>query len=256
METSETIGKITKALAAAQAEIKGAIKESDNTFFKSRYADLSSVWDACRDVLPKNGLAIFQTGDGSTAETVSVCTMISHESGEWVRGSVTMKLSKCDPQGAGSALTYGRRYGLAAMVGVCPEDDDGAIASNTTKPLSKAQERPGFANGRPVEELDKEIAQREAQATPQSDLGDFEDVVLSVDPGAKGNTNGRAWQAYRITTQDHGVIGTFDAKVVEVSKKAVAGKLKVRFECEPSKHGPKAKAALIIDPVDVDQLPF
>jgi hypothetical protein len=242
METSATIGKIAKALSQAQAEIKGAVKDSDNHFFKSKYADLSSVWDACREVLPKNGLSVFQTGDGSTADTVSVVTMIAHESGEWVRGSVTMKLSKCDPQGAVGGLTYGRRAGLAAMVGVCPEDDDGEIASGKGKGLSKAQERPGFNTGKPVAQFDAEQA-----AKPQSDLGTFEDFIVSVEKGQSGATAKGPWQAYRIMTKENDIVGTYSVDVAHKCRRAQEIGAKVKFDCEPSKHGPKAVAAMIIE---------
>ena len=57
---SATIGKLVMALAKAQGQIKAAPKDSDNPFFKSKYADLASVWEACREPLAKNGLAVIQ----------------------------------------------------------------------------------------------------------------------------------------------------------------------------------------------------
>lgn len=127
MVRSESIGKLALALSKAQGEIKAAVKDSDNPFFKSKYADLASVWDACRKALSDNELAVVQTtvnGEGCTVETTLI-----HSSGEYVGGVLYLKPVKDDPQGVGSAITYARRYGLAAIVGIAPEDDDGNAAS-------------------------------------------------------------------------------------------------------------------------------
>jgi hypothetical protein len=129
MEKSETIGKLAEALAKAQGSIEGAKKDQSNPYFKSRYADLSSVWDACRKPLSDNGLAIVQTTFGADPDTVTVETLLTHASGEWIKSCLSMRPTKADPQGIGSCLTYARRYSLAAMVGVAPEDDDGNAAS-------------------------------------------------------------------------------------------------------------------------------
>jgi hypothetical protein len=125
---SESIAKLAEALSKAQGSIKGAAKDTENPFFKSRYADLASVWDACREALTANGLSVIQTTDDGV-EGVTVITTLAHSSGEWMRGRLTMKPVKNDPQGIGSTITYARRYALAAMVGVAPEDDDGNSAS-------------------------------------------------------------------------------------------------------------------------------
>lgn len=128
MIKSEQINELATALSKAQAEMKGAIKDSKNPFFKSSYADLSSVWDACRGPLTKNGLSIVQTNCGDSPETLTVCTTLLHSSGQWISSQLTGKPVKNDPQAIGSAYTYYRRYALAAMVGVSPEDDDGNSA--------------------------------------------------------------------------------------------------------------------------------
>lgn len=125
---SESIAKLAEALSKAQGKIKGASKDTANPFFKSKYADLASVWDACREQLSAHGLSVIQTTDNAP-EGVCVVTTLAHSSGEWIRGKLTMQPVKNDPQGVGSAITYARRYALAAMVGVAPEDDDGNAAS-------------------------------------------------------------------------------------------------------------------------------
>ena len=148
MTHSEQIKDIATALAKAQAEIEGAKKDSNNPHFKSSYADLASVWDACRKALTGNGLSVVQ-GPVSDEGRVGVTTMLMHSSGQWLESTFFMRPTKDDPQGAGSALTYARRYALAAMVGVAPEDDDGNAASEkpSGKPVAVAQQAPkGYAD--------------------------------------------------------------------------------------------------------------
>ena len=132
--TSETIGALAHALSKAQAEIDGAAKDSTNPYFSSKYADLASVWAACRGPLAAHGLAVVQTVTSREGRDLLVTTLV-HSSGEWMRGEIPLLLSKADMQGLGSAITYARRYGLAAIVGVSPEDDDGnaAVASAPAK---------------------------------------------------------------------------------------------------------------------------
>lgn len=141
MQTSEQINEIGAALAKAQAKIEGASKDSDNPYFKSRYADLASVWSACRDALTANGIAVVQSPEADGPK-VTVTTLLTHSSGQWIRGSLAMTATKADPQGIGSCVTYARRYSLAAMVGVCPEDDDGNAASEPGANGAKAAAKP------------------------------------------------------------------------------------------------------------------
>lgn len=138
MQKSETIGKLSKALTLVQGELKPASKDSDNPFFKSKYADLNSVWDACREPLAKNGLSVIQGNSVGIDNTVIVETILAHESGEWIQSELCLPLAKHDPQGVGSAVTYGRRYGLAAIVGIVADiDDDGNAASNNGAKAAK-----------------------------------------------------------------------------------------------------------------------
>jgi len=123
------------ALLKAQGKIEAARKDSRNPHFKSTYADLSSVWDACRAALQDAGISVFQGGDRIGDEWVMRTTLL-HTSGEYQTSYVPLLNGKGDMQGLGSAMTYARRYGLAAAVGVCPEDDDGNAASETLKNAS------------------------------------------------------------------------------------------------------------------------
>jgi hypothetical protein len=126
---SKSIGKLAGALAKAQKVMGNAHKDKANPFFKSKYADLASVWDACRDPLSDNGIAVVQSTDECEPGSVCIVTLLLHESDQWIEGRLTLRPTKADPQGMGSAITYGRRYALAAMVGVSPDDDDGQKAS-------------------------------------------------------------------------------------------------------------------------------
>lgn len=135
MTHSEQINEIAAALSKAQAVIAGAVKDKTNPHFKSDYADLASVWDACRIPLTNHGLSVAQTAATDDGR-VNVTTILMHVSGQWIRDTLAMKPTKDDPQGVGSCITYARRYALAAMVGVAPEDDDGNAAS--AKPTTAA----------------------------------------------------------------------------------------------------------------------
>lgn len=136
MEKSESIAALAASLSKAQGEIKGALKDSANPFFKSKYADLSSVVEAIRLPLATNGLGYVQIVHDADA-SAKVETVILHSSGEWLScGAVSVPVSKADAQGFGSAMTYARRYSLSAAFGVAPEDDDGNAATRAT-PIKK-----------------------------------------------------------------------------------------------------------------------
>ena len=137
MTHSEQINEIAAAIAKAQGQIKGASTDANNPFFKSKYADLASVWDACRGALSANGLAVIQS-PGAIGTSVSVDTLLTHSSGQWIAGTVSVTAREDTPQAIGSAITYLRRYALQSFAGVAPEaeDDDGNAASaksNTAK---------------------------------------------------------------------------------------------------------------------------
>lgn len=115
---------IAKALASAQMEMGKALKQSNNPHFRSKYADLGNVMDACMPALNKHGIAVVHT-----IRDESVVTMLIHESGEVLECPVPLLLGKRDMQGLGSAVTYARRYGLMSLAGIAPEDDDGNAAA-------------------------------------------------------------------------------------------------------------------------------
>ena len=133
------------ALAAAQAEMGRALKDTTNPHFKSKYADLASVCDACMPALSKHGIAVLQPlYDDETGRYVK--TIFVHGgSGETVECRVPLIVSKNDMQGYGSAATYARRYGLMGMAGIAPDDDDGHAASKAP-PQQEQRQAPNTAD--------------------------------------------------------------------------------------------------------------
>jgi hypothetical protein len=125
MEKSETIGNLTLALSKVQAQLKPAKENSKNPFFKSNYADLGAVWDSVRGLLAENELSIVQM----PTDVGGLTTILSHSSGEYLASTMYIP-SKEDAHGVGSAISYGRRYALAAFIGVVTGDDDGNSAVN------------------------------------------------------------------------------------------------------------------------------
>lgn len=130
MKLSENIANLAAALAKFQAEVIDPTKDENNPFFKSKYVPLDGLIAAVRPVLTKHGLSYLQfpSGDG---QNVTVTTVLLHESGEYIESDpFTLRAAKVDAQGAGSAVTYARRYSLSAILGVAwQEDDDGNAAS-------------------------------------------------------------------------------------------------------------------------------
>jgi hypothetical protein len=135
VNTSPTIGALAEALAKAQADITGAVKDSANPYFKSKYADLESVWSACRKPLTSNGLSVVQT-TLPTKRGLMLVTTLAHSSGEWIRGYMPIlatqgkagEVKEVTAQAQGSGISYARRYALAAIVGVYQTDDDAEAA--------------------------------------------------------------------------------------------------------------------------------
>lgn len=140
MNHSEHINELACALSKAQGEILPALKDNVNPHFKSKYADLNSVWNACREPLSKNGLSVIQTTCEDNGRIVLITTLV-HSSGQWIKSSLPLIMTKNDSHGLGSALTYSRRFSLAAMVGVAPDEDDDGNASVAPK-TSKTEIKP------------------------------------------------------------------------------------------------------------------
>lgn len=167
MQQSEQINELASALAKAQGLIKTAAMDGFNPFFKSRYATLGSVWDACRKALQECSLSVTQF-PVSTADGAGVTTTLLHSSGQWMRETLILPLPKDDAQGSGSAIRYARRYALAAVLGIVDEDDDdGNAASGKHRPEQKpAQEPAKQASQKPAS---KPADSAKSQIPPPSD---------------------------------------------------------------------------------------
>ena len=131
------------ALAAAQADMGPALKDSVNPAFKSKYADLASVMAACLPALNAHGIAVIQPPYQNEAGAHFVKTVLVHgETGETAECAVPLIVSKNDMQGYGSAVTYARRYGLMSMAGIAPEDDDGNAAAKSPPMVETRRQEP------------------------------------------------------------------------------------------------------------------
>ena len=145
---SANIDQLATALAAAQAEMGTVKKNADNPYFNSRYADLAACFEAVRGIFPKHGLAVTQSIlPQEDLSYICVRTTLLHSSGQWLASDCVLNSNaakaKNPAQAAGSAITYARRYGLAALVGIVTDEDDDANACEThrTAPQRQAQQR-------------------------------------------------------------------------------------------------------------------
>lgn len=133
---SESLAAFAPAMAKAQGEIGFAMKDTDNTFFLSKYADMASVVNAFKIAFAKHGL-FFMQFPRATDEGIEVETLIMHESAEWVSDILSLPVMKIDPHGYGQGITYCCRYAIRSMVGVAPEEDDG---NKPSEDVGKARE--------------------------------------------------------------------------------------------------------------------
>lgn len=145
MKTSESIKNLAKALNDAQKTIGAVKKGANNPFFKSKYADLTSVIEAVKEPLNANGITILQPHSATITESNVfhfVETTLLHESGEFITSHTPVLIPEKktnDPQALGSAISYARRYGLQSLMSIPAEDDDGEKAMNR-KPAPKKKE--------------------------------------------------------------------------------------------------------------------
>lgn len=132
---SDDIKQLAEALNKAQAKLRAAAKDGENPHFRSSYASLQSVWNAAREALTPHGLSVAQTFEKcETGDVMHIVTTLMHTSGQWIRGTLSIHPSKADPQGIGSAITYGRRYALSAILGIVADDDDDGNEASKPQP--------------------------------------------------------------------------------------------------------------------------
>lgn len=199
---SEKIDQIAIALTKVQGKLRPAAKDARNPFFDARYASIAAVWEACRNLLAENDLAVSQIMEPVDG-TPHLSTLLIHSSGQWLKSQMPILPKKQDPQSFGSALTYARRYGLAAIVGVVSDDDDGNQAS---KPVTKPVARPANNNSKP-----KSLKVEFASSLKDELEISFEEIatVLSL-------------------------IGGFDIEIIEEQKEFVRFIVKLTRELEPA----------------------
>jgi hypothetical protein len=166
MNRSENIAKIASAIVKAQAEMGNAVKDSKNPFFKSKYADLNAVREACMPALNKHGVSVIQPTSVIEGK-LYVETVLLHESGEFLSGLYEVVVGKQnDPQALGAAISYSRRYGLQSMVNIGASDDDAESA------VDRGTSRPNFS----TKALDIEVDTAPASAVksaPAESRGSF-----------------------------------------------------------------------------------
>lgn len=158
VKMSKSITALATALSQAQGEMKHADKNCTNPHFKSKYADIASINDASKAALTKYGLSVCQMASGEPP-FVKMVTILLHKSGEWLSGQLNLRSTNDTPQGMGSAITYARRYALAAVLNIAAEEeDDGNAASvpGVQRPAYQPQPQataPAAAPGRPGDVL-------------------------------------------------------------------------------------------------------
>jgi hypothetical protein len=139
VERTETINELAAALSKAQAGIEPAPKDAVNPHYNTRFADLAAIWEVCRKPLNSNGLSVIQSPEPSDSGGLVLRTTLLHMSGQFVSSAIPLAYNPASMQSLGSAITYARRYALAALVGVVTEaDDDGnaADAGPASRPTS------------------------------------------------------------------------------------------------------------------------
>lgn len=178
MLLSETTTEIGKALAAANLEIESIAKDSTNPHFRSKYASLDAIMAAVRPILARHGLSVLQgasdygiASDGGMRVTgFSVDTRVLHVSGEWIGSKILMPVSKSDPQGVGSALTYGRRYGISALLALATDEDDDA--NSAMPPREQANPSQRYASNTARQQFGQPSGQTGGKSSAQSSGGD------------------------------------------------------------------------------------
>ena len=182
MNQSESITDLATALCLAQAEMGGAIKDSNNPFFKSSYADLTSVIKVIKEPFARHGLSFVQlpvTSAGGNG--IGVSTMLMHKSGQYIQSEYLLPMDKVTPQGAGSAITYARRYALQALVGIPSVDDDSEMAMYRNDPAP--------VSAPPAKRVSKQLMQNlmtlviEAEATGEHTL--MNEALAELDENEK-----------------------------------------------------------------------
>lgn len=197
MQTSPTVSEINKAFIAAQGSVGVAIKVKQNPHLKNWYADFGAVWEVALEALQANDLGLFLApGRFENATQSMECRLLHGKSGEWMEWTMSIPV-KADAQGAGSGITYARRYATSAILGIIQDDDDGHHATKAAekqapaiKPAPAAevltkQEYDSYlhaiSNAADIEWLKKVFADAFKKAQDLGDLEAVEDFTAAKD---------------------------------------------------------------------------
>lgn len=222
MQHSETINELAWALAKAQAKIEGAAKSSTNPHFKSKYADLAEVWSACRPALTENGISIVQSPEYVQGGVI-VTTMLMHSTGQWLSSQLFMPVKQADnAQAVGSAITYARRYALASMVGIAPEDDDGNAAAEGSKNGNGTA--PTAKNYQLRKEPEEEVAPKENPANHaiEGTVQAKGKLLAEINPADLNKALNNPVVARKLTPADKANIKAYLAKFEAMKREAAA----------------------------------
>jgi hypothetical protein len=161
--SSEKITELARTMISVQQSLVPALKDGINTYTESSYATLKSVMEVCRSVLLSHGIWMTQYPVSVEVGHLGLVTKIVHaETGQWQSSLIEMPLPKNDPQGYGSAITYARRYGLSALLGITTEDDD----AESAMPREQTEKQ----GSHPSAEQTKKMAQNQKQQRPDNDF--------------------------------------------------------------------------------------
>jgi hypothetical protein len=141
MIKSDKIEAVGSALLHLQGAIEPVRKDAQNPFLKNRYASLEAVWETARPALQAAGLAVVQIPEDGGPDAVRITTLLIHAaSGQYIGGTLTVPVAaekgKSGAQVVGSGVSYARRYGLLALLGITHDDDDGNAAGGSSSPAS------------------------------------------------------------------------------------------------------------------------
>lgn len=207
-ETSAEISAWAEAFPAAQAAMGEVVKNRKNPAFKSQYADLAAVIEAVLPPLNAGGFSVLQPVSVDAEGQVVVSTLVMHKSGQWLKSTLRLRPVKSDPQGVGSATTYARRYGLMALAGVAPEDDDGNAASGPGN-----DDRRGY-------ESERQVASRQ-DTRPHPAVGymsDFRNLMANCDSEAELRG---LWSSHAEQRRKNGLSQEQAAELIAELKRAI-----------------------------------
>jgi hypothetical protein len=224
-KTSESTTKLDQALAKAQGQIQIAHKDKINPAFRSKYADITSVWEACREALAKYEISVTQWPIHSEGNKLHLVTRIAH-AGEWMQGEFSIPVTKPDAHGYGSAVTYAKRFALSAALGIVSDDeidDDGNTASQTNRNPPRVEE--------------KKVVKATPAAAPQK-ASEFDSVVSGVQ--APSLSQYASWETEKLEAYMLEMLTKLQARGMKVEQ--LKGEPKAKFEAvqqELTKRGAK-----------------